>query len=627
MQAAPTTSISSTRRIEWCLFAAAFFAYAYFCQGGGWSQNARFAMVRALVEEGHYWIDDYLIYARAATPGDRKVMVRAPVIQASFELRGQKYALTWRNPAGEERFVDERADPAARPVRIASVAVTGDLAYARGHFHPSKAPGASLLAALPYFVVYHLERLFGANPDEWWTLTCNGWLTTVFSSGLLSALGCVLCFRLALAFSGTKVLPSLLTAIAFAFGTMFFPLATLLQDQNIAAVLLLVSFYLLYRIKEGEQGIDEASIPQDWQIVLSGLCAGYAAITNYVPAVAVVALAVYVVCRVPRRSGWKWFLLGVTGPLLLICVYNLVCFGAVWRMNYHYVNASMSRGDGVAGGVLVAPRWDVLLTVLFSPFRGLFFSAPVLLVGVYGMVRLIADVRRRAEAWLFLFLVGLYLWFNASFWSWHGGWIAVPRYLGPAVPFLAVPMVFGFMRLPKLSSTLALVSILANLLFTAVDPQIPTDFPAIWDVPAWPQWRHAPLFEYTLPMFLTGRAGPFLNRQRERSLREYAAELDTDGVVPQERNRLVEAKLREWKTASDNRVRREWNGPVSANTGGIADTWFQDRYPNDAEQTTWNSFNLGEFIFPKRRLSLLPLALVSGVLLWYAVRAACLARP
>ena len=128
--------------------------------------------------------------------------------------------------------------------------MTGDLAYARGHFHPNKAPGTSLLAALPYFVIYRLERLFGANPDEWWTLTVNAWLTTVFSSGLISAFGCVLVFRLALAFSAGKTLPSLLTAIAFAFGTMFFPLATLLQDQNIAAVLLMASFYLLYRVKE-----------------------------------------------------------------------------------------------------------------------------------------------------------------------------------------------------------------------------------------------------------------------------------------------------------------------------------------------------------------------------------------
>jgi hypothetical protein len=622
MQGASTIK-AARRKIEWLLFAAAFFAYGYFHQGGGWAQNARFAMVRAIVEENHYWIDNFLIYFRVGTAEDDTVLARVPVRDATFKIGGATYALTWTDPSGRDKFINDLVDPRTKPVDIGSVAITGDFSYASGHFHPSKSPGTSLLAGLPYFVIYRVERLFGANPDNWWMLTVNAWLTTVFSVGLISAFGCVLVFRLACAFSMGKLLPGLMTAVAFAFGTMFLPLATLLQDQNIAAGLLLASFYLLYRAKE--TGTNSGLINQKpsgrtaWQIALSGLCAGYAAVTNYVAAVAVIALGVYLVWSVRRIDGWKWFALGVAGPLALICTYNLSCFGRVFTTNYHYVNIAMNRGDGVDAGVLVMPRWDVLCTILFSPFRGLFFSAPVLLTGVYGLVSYFCDKHWKKEVCVFVFVVGLYLWFNVSFWSWHGGWIAVPRYLGPAMPFLAVPMVLGFIRFPKMTSAAAIVSVTINLLFTAVDPQVPTEFDAAVNAPTWPQWRHAPLFDYTLPMFLTGRAGPFLERQLEKTISDYAKELDADGVALQEKSHLLAARREEWNSAIQDREMRSSNGPVSGNPVGVYEGGLHCLFPSASRQTEWNSFNVGEFIFPQSRLSLLPLAVVCGGLLGWAL--------
>ena len=59
---------SGLGRIQWALFAATFVSFAWFHPGGGWNQNARFAMVRAIVEGGTVAIDDYLVY-RPAPPG------------------------------------------------------------------------------------------------------------------------------------------------------------------------------------------------------------------------------------------------------------------------------------------------------------------------------------------------------------------------------------------------------------------------------------------------------------------------------------------------------------------------------------------------------------------------------
>src|SRR5438552_15452015 len=41
------------------IFVVTFVSYAYFYEGGGWSQNSRFDLVRAIVEQGTLRIDAY----------------------------------------------------------------------------------------------------------------------------------------------------------------------------------------------------------------------------------------------------------------------------------------------------------------------------------------------------------------------------------------------------------------------------------------------------------------------------------------------------------------------------------------------------------------------------------------
>ncbi len=44
---------------RWALFVLVFGVYAYFYQGGGWNQNSRFDLTRAIVEQGTACIDAY----------------------------------------------------------------------------------------------------------------------------------------------------------------------------------------------------------------------------------------------------------------------------------------------------------------------------------------------------------------------------------------------------------------------------------------------------------------------------------------------------------------------------------------------------------------------------------------
>src|SRR5437762_6112958 len=81
------------RRFEWLLFFASFIAFAWFHQGGGWNQNARFAEVRAMAEEGRFAIDSFLIYRESrANSSD---LIRTPVENGDFTRGEKRLRLAW----------------------------------------------------------------------------------------------------------------------------------------------------------------------------------------------------------------------------------------------------------------------------------------------------------------------------------------------------------------------------------------------------------------------------------------------------------------------------------------------------------------------------------------------------
>src|SRR3981081_3548615 len=80
-------------------------SYAYFYQAGGWNQNSRFALVRAILERHTLKIDAYRLH-------------------------------------------------------------TGDRALWGGHYSADKAPGASLLALAPVDVARAIARVVGVDPES-----------------------------------------------------------------------------------------------------------------------------------------------------------------------------------------------------------------------------------------------------------------------------------------------------------------------------------------------------------------------------------------------------------------------------------------------------------------------------
>ena len=485
----PSTIVS--HRIEKLLFVASFCTFAYFHQGGGWNQNVRFALVRAIVEEGRFPVDSYLIYFKNPAAS---ALSRVNITAGKFLLNGKIFSLEWPGVQGNMIPISGKREANDISQPLEQVAVSGDVSFDRGHFHPAKAPGTCFLAVPAYFLLYRLERLFGINPDQWWVLTGNAWLTCVFSVGLISALGCVLFFRLARELSGASVRHCLLTTLVFAFGTPFFPYATMFYEHDIIAVVLMISFNMLYRVKNRmpisaseKQVLTEVNWTPariNLYILVSGFCSGYAAITNYLQVVAAIFLGLYLIFRIRRKFGWFWYGLGMLGPFLMICIYNLACFGKLLTTNYHFESPFFRSGSGSFLDVFISPQWNVLLAILFSPYRGLFFTSPVLLLGALGLVWVCRKEEFRAEALLFSAIIGFLLLFAASFNGWHGGWAVAPRYLIPMLPFLSLPLVLAFIRYCKMTCALAIFSVAITLIYVAVDPQSPVgnaNFTIVWN--------------------------------------------------------------------------------------------------------------------------------------------------
>jgi hypothetical protein len=553
------------RRIELLLFVFAWVSYAYFHQGGGWNQNGRFALTRALVEKQDPWIDDYLVYAVDETKVSQ-AFLRIPVRNGCFAYQGLSFALAWYKPDGSLTPLAPEAPPDARLVPAQVAGVTGDLAFARGHVHPNKAPGTSFAAVPGYAVVFGLERLFGIDPDATWVLNVNAWLSGVASVGLLAALGVVLFRRLALRLSGGRSGAALFATIAFAFGTMYFPYATMLYEHDLVVVALLGAFLL-------------ASDPPTLRRLFgAGVCAGGAIVSSYLSVVAAAILGVYVLWRGRRLARGAAFAAGLLPPLLILAAYNFACFGKVVTTNYAWENPLFNKaGGGLLGLFASAPRWNVVAALTVSPYRGLFSGTPVLVLGLIGLVSMLRSPRFRLEGLLCAAMIAHVFFFNLSFTEWNAGWSCGPRYLIPAIPFLALPIVFVAPRAVWVRHALLAVSIAAMTIATAVDPQPPAA--------AEGAWSPSPIWGVDLPQLLHGRPGAF------------AAANWQDAVI----SLYVE--------------------PVSTNPGGVYSGLAGRFFKVDSPQSRWNSFNAGEFLFPGSRLSLLPwlgLASIFAVLLWRA---------
>ncbi len=372
--------------------------YAYFLPGPSWNEVSRLNLVRALVERWRVDIDPY---------------------------------------AGS----------------------TGDKAFRAGHYYSDKAPGASFAAVPAYAAYYAWLRAAGKAPPGWTRKPGNSDSSFVhplvdvdatlrsavyvcnLSTNVIAGAALGVAFLAVLLAVGVEPRLALAATGALSVGSLILPYATLFFGHVLAAAALFAAFALLSPF-----GAQPAA--SSWKrIIGSGTLAGFAVLTEFPAVLAVVALAAYLFARVSR--GWRarallLFAAGTAPGLALLATYNAVAFGSPFRTGYAFEAFppfAWAMSFGFAG--VDIPSISVLIAMLFGRSRGLFYVAPVLALGLLGLVRAFLRRELRLEAALCLVVVCAFFLFSAGYFMWWGGDAFGPRHVIPALPFLCFGLPFA----------------------------------------------------------------------------------------------------------------------------------------------------------------------------------------
>jgi hypothetical protein len=361
------------------------------------------------------------------------------------------------------------------------VVPTKDKAVFGGHFYTEKAPGSSVWAVPACALHAGLGRLLGIP----WTVSLSRYVTRVLALSLPAAAFLLLFWRVAFALTG-DLSASLWAAAAYGLGTQALPYATIYTGHLLSGLFSFSAFALGFALRSGW------SRRRVLLAALAGLALGWAVLTEYQAVLIAVPVAVYVLVNLRGRGEVAAFLLSGLVPMAFLAWYNTVCFGSPFHLSYRYTYYPLFR-EYMAQGVesVTYPHATVLYGITISKYRGLFFVSPVLALGLYGWWVMWRTRRWRSEALVVAAAVVAYFAFVSCIHvdQWDGGSAFGPRFLIPVVPFLALPVVFAYRRQKPLFFTLVAVSIAAQFMATATEPQ---PHESIMD----------PLFEVILPRFL-----------------------------------------------------------------------------------------------------------------------------
>jgi hypothetical protein len=378
----PPNGSSSHWKTACFLGAVSFLSFLYFYEGGGWNQNSRFDLLRAIVERHTLQIDAY-------------------------------------------------ADN------------TQDKAHFRGHYYSDKAPGLVFIA-VPFAVVARAGvNAVGVDPDSPRGEFVLSYLVTAWAVALPMSLAVVCLFFVALRF-GCSPTAAAFAAMVMSLGSPMWAYASLFWAHALVGACLLFAFAAGLKLKNTSSPRADfwwalaLGLAAGWATVTE-----YPALPA---SALLALFALSQVWRRGLAGWWRVAAgvgIGAAACAVVLLAYLHAAFGS-FRPSYSYYDPnsfSFMQQRGYMG--LTYPHPDRLLKLLFGCSRGLFFASPVMLaapVGLWGLWK-----KQRSGAALVAASIALYYFlFNASFYWWKAGLTFGPRYAGAAIPILSLGLAIAW---------------------------------------------------------------------------------------------------------------------------------------------------------------------------------------
>jgi hypothetical protein len=365
------------------LGAACFLSFIYFYEGGGWNQNSRFDLLRAIVERHTLQIDAY-----------------------------------------QEN--------------------TGDKAHFQGHYYSEKAPGLVFLAVPFAMAARAVMRVVGVDPESARAEYALSYIVTACAVALPTALAGMCLFFLALRF-GADLGGAAFGIVVMAIGTPMLAYASLFWAHALVGACLVFAFAAALKLGDSSNARAgflwalAVGLAAGWATVTEYPAAPVSAL------LAVFALAQ--VWKRPAAARWRvvgGVGLGAAICASVLFGYLYAAFGAL-QPSYSYYDPnsfSFMQRQGYMG--LTYPHPDRLLKLLFGCSRGLLFASPVTAGAVVGLWLL--GKRFRAPALVAAAIAAYYFLFNASFYWWKAGLTFGPRYAGACIPLLCLGLGIAWTR-------------------------------------------------------------------------------------------------------------------------------------------------------------------------------------
>ena len=394
-----------------------FISYAYFYQGGGWNQNSRFDLVRAITERHTLSIDAYHENTR-------------------------------------------------------------DKAFANGHYYSDKAPGVALLAVPIALATRPVLRIAGADPESPRGIVAISYLATIFTIALPMAAACAVLFLIVMRL-GASTGGAEFAALAMGLATPMWAYSTLFWGHALAGACLVFAFAAALQLASSLGTSKDlawataAGLAAGWATVTEYPAAPATLV--------IALFAEAIVWKDGWARRWRvaaGLALGALPCVALLLIYQHVAFGSAFRPSYSYYPAGAFpwMKHGYMG--LTYPRIDVALKLLFNCRRGLLFSGPVALAAPFGLRYLWKHHGTRAAAAAITAIAAYYFLFNSSF-PGIPGWSYGPRYLSPGLPLLCLGLAPAWDYAPqywrKMLAALAVCGGLFTLMAVSTTPQPPDD--------------------------------------------------------------------------------------------------------------------------------------------------------